>query len=223
MTRGWRWAALPAGPASGGQAASQQLGQVHGRAGRPGGRAGCGRRTRRPGTTRAAARPADAGSRCVLGHRHRHLVVAALHAEVAGQAAAAAEPGRPSRRPRRAAPGRRPSPSPRVVAVRLGDHLDARPGRAAPRPGRGGASSSARVRVAPATRRPAGRRQQLGQVSAQHRGTGRLQPDDRHPASASGPSAATVRPSRCAAAPSSWPVVIQVSPQQAARPGRCTW
>ena len=84
------------------------------------------------------------------------------------------------------------------------------------------ASSSARVRVPAATRSAAGpptsSSASLRSAAVQDGST----PDDRHP----GVDQRGEASRRCAArifrAVSSWPVVIQVSPQQVSAPGTCT-
>ena len=125
----------------------QQLGEVDRRGGRRAGRAGCGRRSRRPARRRPAGELAHGGQQLLLGDRHRDVVVAALHAPVAGQPAAAAEPGDASRRRRRSSAASADQPSTDVVvAVRLGDDLQPVQATAAPSPGVP-VSSSASVRV----------------------------------------------------------------------------
>ena len=75
-------------------------------------------------STTAPGLPRTAGQQVGLGDGDRDLVVALLHAEVAGQAAAAGDPG-----DRRAGALEQPlvggpADDGVVVAVRLGDHLD---------------------------------------------------------------------------------------------------
>ena len=163
-------------------------------------------------TTASGAAARTAGSRCVLGDRHRHLVVAPLHAQVAGQPAAAAEPGdRRARRRASSARVGRPAQHDGVVAVRLRDDLEpgqvdggVQPGAPAQQLGEGaGARRDPRGR---AGRRAARRRRRAATASA-----GRLQPDDRD----AGVDVRARASRRCAPgsrrAASSWPVVIQVS------------
>ena len=106
-----------------------------------------------------------------------------------------------------------PAEDRRVVAVRLRDHAYAGQVGRLPAALRSAARRAWSRRAASSTaRRVVG---QLDDVAAQHRQAGRLQPDDRHAAldvrreRRDGPAR------RSGAAASSWPVVIQVSPQQA--------
>ena len=162
------------------------------RGGRPAGRAGCGRRTRRPARRRPRPASRTAGSSCCSGDRHRHVVVAALDAEVAGQPAAAAEPGDAGAGPRAAARRRPTSPSPRGGGSAAGRRPPARPGPAAPSPGwRRAARPGCGCRRRP--RSAAGAADQLERLAAQHGGAGRLHARrSATPASTSGASASTV-------------------------------
>ena len=106
-------------------------------------------------TTAPAAQAGHRGQQLLAGDGHRDVVVAALHAPVAGEAAAPAEPG-----DGRAGVGQQgrvggPAQDRVVVAVGLGDDLHARPGAVVPSPGVL-VSSSASVRVPAATRAAAG-------------------------------------------------------------------
>ena len=119
-------------------------------------------------TTASAPGIPYGGQQVVLGDRHRDLVVALLDPEVAGQPAAAAHPG--DRRPgaRQQCRVGLPAEHRVVVAVRLGDHLDA--GEVGRRPVPGGRARRAARRASarrrrprrPAGRRPAGRRPRAG-------------------------------------------------------------
>ena len=156
----------------------------------PGGRAGCGRRSRRPrwpgrrspGRPPVAGgradRPADRGQQRRLGDRDRDVVVAALDPEVARQAAAAADRGDGGAR---VAQQRRvgvPAEHGMLVAVRLGHAGDVRQVRRRPAVGRGQQLRQRLDRAAQGRRAPVAR-QQLGRVAAQRRGAGRLEADDR--------------------------------------------
>ena len=158
----------------------------------------------------------------VLGDRDRDVVVPLLDAEVAGQPAAAAEPGH-----RGAGPGEQrgvglQAQHRRVVAVRL--HHDRRAGEVRRPSSPAGPSSSASVRT------PRGdlARPRVGDAARRRRSaappgrTARARRSGR-PRRRTGAARPTVRPTIRRAA-SSWPVVIQVSPQHArsahhARPG----
>ena len=83
------------------------------------------------------------------------------------------------------------------------------------------ASSSASVRVPRGDPLGGGAADQLERLAAQHGGARGLHADDRPSGVDRGASDSTVRP-RIRRAVSSWPVVIQVSPQQVSAPGTCT-
>ena len=167
-----------------GQAVWPAVPRGAGRAVRRAGRAGCGRRSRRPARRRVRKLP-HGGQQLLLGDRHRDVVVAPLDPPVAGQPAAAAEPGDARAGPRSSCGVGRPAHDRGVVAVRLGDDLQ--PGqRGGSQPGVA-ASSSASVRV-PAASRSAVRSPPTSssaslRSTAVHEGS---TPDDRHPGSTSG-------------------------------------
>ena len=118
---------------------------------RRGRRAGCGRRSRRRARPRPARR-AYGGQQVVLGHRDRHLVVPLLDAEVAGQAAAAADPRHRGAGLREQARRRSPSRARRGGGSAAARRPRRRSGRAAstppPRPAAARNSASERTPVA---------------------------------------------------------------------------
>ena len=146
------------------------------------------------------------GQQVGLGDGDRHLVVPLLHAEVAGQPAAARDLGDASRPPARGSACRRPS-------------RGSRPGgsAAAPRPpprtrsgsGRSSRSTSS-AKVSTSRFAPVSSAASLRRVARQDGS----RPTTGTPDSTYGVSVRTVR-SMIERAWSSWPVVIQVRPQQA--------
>ena len=186
-------------------------------------RAGCGRRTRRRGSTASCGGGAHGRQQRGLGDRHRHLVVAALDAEVAGQPAAAADRVDRRRRRRRSSAASASQPitacwwqcgwatavhagrSGGVQPAVRGEQLGEGAGRGArPGPARGSSGSSSA---------------QVVRSTAVHDGSS---PTIGMPRRAAPVERVQACARSCRRAPSSWPVEIQVSPQHTGLSVICT-
>ena len=200
------------------QAAGQQLGQVG--AADPGELAELGAAGEPVGQHDGVPGRADGGQQGGFGHGRRHVVVAALDTEVAGQAAAAAHRGDLGTGPGQQRGVGVPAHHGVVVAVRLGHRAHA--AEIGWLPVAGPVSSSASVRVAALAREARGSSGSSSVISprstAVHEGS---RPTTGTPSLSAGPRALRLRRS-CRRAPSSWPVEIQVRPQHIGSAVICT-
>ncbi len=113
----------------------------------------------------------------LLGHRHRHVVVPLLDPEVAGQAAASAQPDHLGPRALQQGRVRAPAEDGGVVAVRLRDDLDA--GQVRRGPALGAVEQLGERQHSPGDAARRVRAEQVDHVVAQRRRAAGLQADDR--------------------------------------------